>query len=56
MSEGTLKYRNAAICLAIVSLLLLLAGCAGNLGNGGNADNDRNSGFYGGMTGGGSRL
>jgi hypothetical protein len=39
------------------SLLLLLAGCAGNLDNGSaNSDSDRNSGFYGGITGGGSRL
>ena len=56
MSDKTPKYRNAAICLAVIGLLLL-AGCAGTLGNGGaNADNDRYSGFYGGITGGGNRL
>jgi hypothetical protein len=56
MSDKTPKHRNAAICLAVIGLMLL-TGCTGNLGNGNaNADNDRNSGFYGGITGGGNRL
>ncbi len=38
--------------LAVIGFLLLLAGCAANSGT---SDNDRNSGFYGGITGGGSR-
>ena len=56
MSDEKTKYRNAARCLAIIGLVLLLTGCAGEPGGGANSDNDRNRGFYGGIAGGGARL
>jgi hypothetical protein len=44
-----------ACCAAVMSLLLLVAGCTAS-GPDGRSDNNRNSGFYGGMIGGGSGL
>lgn len=48
------KWRGAGL-LIVVGLLLLITGCAAPNGSG-NSGNDRNSGFYGGMTGGGVGL
>ena len=52
--SGSPKHRNAVYRLAVIGLLLLFGGCADNSGSG-NSANDRNSGVYGGMTGGGIR-
>jgi hypothetical protein len=53
MRHWTRKHRDAACRLSVIGLLLLLlAGCADNSGNSKGSDNDRNSGFYGGITGG----
>ncbi|MBV8121870.1 MAG: hypothetical protein JO081_18245 [Alphaproteobacteria bacterium] len=56
MRHWTRKHRDAACRLSVIGLLLLLVGCADSSGNSRGSDNDRNSGFYGGVTGGGSRL
>ncbi len=51
MGEETRGNRRSACRLVIVGLLLLLAGCTA-AGSGNNSDNEKNSGFYGGVTGG----
>jgi hypothetical protein len=51
MGEKARRQRRTLYRLAVIGLLLLGTGCADTNG-GNNSENDKNSGFYGGMSGG----
>jgi hypothetical protein len=60
MRDRRIGKRRSGGRVIVIGLLLLIAGCAAPNGSGGNSSgnsgNDRNSGFYGGMIGGGIGL